>query len=331
MSDAQYDVVGVGNAIVDIMSGVDDAFLGAHGIEKGAMTLIDADRALALTTAFPSPRTISGGSGANSLAGIASFGGKGAYVGKVANDVLGDGFARDIRAIGVAFDSPPLIDGAPTARCLIAVTPDGQRSMNTFLGASTLFGPGDIDPALIAAGKILYLEGYLFDRDEAKAAFVHAAEIARAAGRKVAVTLSDHFCVQRHKAGFRHLIKGHADLVFANEAEILALYDVNTVEAAVEAVRADGAFAAITRSEKGSIIVTGTEVITVPALPTDAVIDTTGAGDMYAAGFLFGWARGYEPEASARLGHLAAREVIGHFGARPETPYAKLALDAGLL
>ena len=327
---SRYDVVGVGNAIVDVLASVTDEWLYAHSVEKGAMTLIDEARAEALYSAFPPALEKSGGSGANTLAGVASFGGRAAYIGKVADDQLGAVFAHDIRAGGVAYDTAPVSGGTSTARCLIAVTGDGQRSMNTFLGVSTEFSEADLDRAMIEAGEVLYLEGYLFDRAEAKAAFVAAAEIARAAGKRVAITLSDHFCVERHKESFRHLVRGHADLVFANEAELMALYDTDDFAEAVRAVRGDAAIAAVTRSEKGSVVVAGDEVHKLPALAVEKVLDTTGAGDQYAAGFLYGWSRGKPLATCAALGHLAAAEVIAHFGARPETPYSELARKAGL-
>lgn len=326
----KFDVVGVGNAIVDVLAPVDDRFLTDHDIAKGAMTLIDQDRAEALYAAFPPSHVIPGGSGANTLAGVASLGGKGAYVGKTADDQLGQQFRHDFNAGGVFFDTPAHVGGPSTARCLIAVTPDGQRSMSTFLGCSTLLGPDDLDPELIGSGAVVFLEGYLFDRPEAKAAFVRAAEIAAAKGRKVALTLSDLFCVERHRESFRHLVANHVDILFANEAEILSLYQKGTIESAFAMARADCGFVAVTRSEKGSILARDGEVVEVPAAPVDKVVDTTGAGDLYAAGVLHGYATGRELATCGALGSLAAAEIISHFGPRPETSLAVLAAARGL-
>lgn len=329
MSGSAYDVAGLGNAIVDVICPVEDDFLIEWDIRKNGMTLIDEDRAEALTRAG-SGREMSGGSGANTIAGVASFGGRSAYMGKVANDRVGDVFRAEIHGDGVHFDTPALDGGAATARSIIFVTPDGARSMNTFLGASVMFSPSDIDEQVVRDSAILYLEGYLFDREAAKAAFVHAAEAARAAGRKVALTLSDNFCVDRHRDSFRHLVRGHVDLLFANEEELKSLYETEDFSVAVEALRADSARAAVTRSEKGSVIIGDGEPIELPAEPASAVVDTTGAGDQYAAGFLFGQARGLPLAVCGRLGHIAAAEVISHYGPRPEMPYAELARKAGI-
>ncbi len=329
MPGAQFDVVGLGNAIVDVISPVEDAFLDTWDIRKNGMTLIDEPRAEALTEAGRG-REMSGGSGANTIAGIASFGGRAAYIGKVADDRLGEVFRADMQAAGVPFETAPLVDGPATARSIIFVTPDGARSMNTYLGASVLFSPDDVDAEMVRAGQILYLEGYLFDRDDAKAAFVHAAEIATAAGRKVSLTLSDNFCVDRHRASFRHLIRDHVDILFANEAELLSLYETDDFVAAVDALRADAPLAAITRSEKGSLVIGAGEPIAVAAEPVANLVDTTGAGDQYAAGFLFGCARGLPLALCAKLGHVAAAEVISHYGPRPEASYAELAATAGV-
>ncbi len=330
MTDATYDVVGLGNAIVDVIAPVDDSFLAEWDIRKNGMTLIEEDRAEALTAAGREALETSGGSGANTIAGVASFGGRAGYIGKVADDRLGGVFRRQIEEAGVPFPTPPLADGPATARCIIFVTPDGARSMNTYLGASVLFSPADVDEAMVRSGEILYLEGYLFDREDAKAAFVHASEIATAAGRKVALTLSDSFCVDRHRDSFRHLIRGHVDILFANEEELLSLYETRDFEAALAALSQETSIAAVTRSEKGSVVVGPGERHTLAAEPVDAVVDTTGAGDQYAAGFLFGFARGADLEICGRLGHIAAAEVIQHYGPRPECRLADLAVAAGL-
>lgn len=330
MAAIRFDVLGVGNAIVDVITTADDAFLGQHGIEKGAMTLIDEARATALYAAMGPGQEVSGGSAANTLAGVASLGGRGAYIGKVADDQLGEIFAHDLRATGVDYSTAPLSGGPATARCLILVTPDAQRSMNTFLGASVLFSQGDVDAARISAASITYLEGYLYDRDEAKAAFVAAAGIARQAGRKVALTLSDPFCVDRHRGSFRTLISGHVDIVFANEAELKSLYQTGDFDAALAQIRAETGIAAITRSEKGAVIVSGEEAVSVPADPVAQLVDTTGAGDLFAAGFLLGLARGADLETCGRLGALAAAEIISHVGARPLQSLAELARRRGI-
>lgn len=330
MHDAEFDVVGLGNAIVDVLARVDDTFLLHNGIEKDVMQLVDEPRAQALTALTGGAVITSGGSGANTIAGLSSFGARAAYIGKVANDELGQLFIDQMLQAGVPFHTRPLAEGPSTARSIIFVTPDGHRSMNTFLGASVLFSKDDVDPDLVAAGKILYLEGYLFDRPEAQEAFVHAAEIARSAGRRVAITLSDRFCVDRHRASFRHLVRGFADIVFANEAELLSLYETDDFQAAIDALRSDCPVAAVTRSALGSVVIGDGEPLVIPAEPADKLIDTTGAGDQYAAGFLLGQARGLALALSARLGHLAAAEVISHMGPRPETSYRQLANAAGI-
>lgn len=330
MTEAVFDVVGLGNAIVDVISTQDDAFLEKWGINKDAMNLIEEDRADLLTKASVNALETSGGSGANTIAGIASFGGKAAYIGKVADDRLGKVFKTDMASVGVPFETVPLTGGAATARSIIFVTPDGKRSMNTYLGASVDFSPSDVDRKTVDAGGILYLEGYLFDKEAAKAAFVHAAELAHAAGRKVSLTLSDSFCVDRHRDSFRQLIRTQVDILFANEDELLSLYETNDFDAAIEQLRADTGLAAITRSEKGSVIIGDGDPIAVAAEPVSEVVDTTGAGDQYAAGFLFGVARGLPLATCARLGHIAAAEVISHYGPRPEVSLATLAAEAGI-
>ena len=330
MTAALYDVVGLGNAIVDVISKQDDDFLAKWGINKDAMNLIEEDRADLLTKASVDALETSGGSGANTIAGLASFGGRAAYIGKVADDRLGKVFKDDMEQVGVPFATTPLTDGPATARSIIFVTPDGKRSMNTFLGASVEFSPADVDRATVEAAGILYLEGYLFDKEAAKAAFVHAAEIAHAAGRKVSLTLSDSFCVDRHRDSFRQLIRTQVDILFANEEELLSLYETRDFDAALDQLRADTGLAAVTRGEKGSVVIGDGDPITVPAEPISRVVDTTGAGDQYAAGFLFGVSRGLPLATCAHLGHIAAAEVISHYGPRPEVALETLAKDAGI-
>lgn len=315
MSSATYDILGIGNAIVDVVAAAEPGFLSRHGMHPGAMALIDAQQAEALYAAMPAGVESSGGSVANSCAVAANLGAKVAYLGKVADDQLGQVFRHDITAAGVHFPSAPAAGGAPTARCLILVTPDGQRTMNTFLGACVNFGPEDIDAGLIAQASVTYMEGYLFDPPAAQAAFITAARAARAAGREVALSLSDAFCVHRHRAAFRALLQD-VDILFANEAEICALYEVDDFTAAAEAARAEVKLAALTLSEAGSVIVRGTEVVRVAAEPAE-LVDSTGAGDAYAAGFLAAYTRGADLAACGSLGSKAAARVIAQYGARP--------------
>jgi len=324
MTSAAFDVLGIGNAIVDVISRADEAFLKQHALVKGAMTLIDELRAEALYAAMGPGVEVSGGSCGNTMAGIASLGGKGAYVGKVRNDQLGGVFGHDLKATGVSFETPQATAGPATARCLILVTPDAQRTMNTYLGACTGLGPSDIDPECVGSARITYVEGYLWDPPEAKKAVLKAFDAARAAGRQVAITLSDSFCVDRYRAEFRALIRDKIDILFANEAEIKSLYQVDTFEAALEATRQEGKIAALTRSKKGSIVVKGAETHAVPAAPVAKVVDTTGAGDLYASGFLFGLTRGKPLAECARLGGIAAAEIVSHVGARPEQALREL-------
>ena len=332
MMKPEFDVVGLGNAIIDVIASVPDGFLKTHSIPKGAMNLIDEERAQFLTQKLGTDvRRIPGGSGANTIAGIASFGGSGGYMGKVFADPLGKIFYKEMERIGVHYQTAPLKKGPATARSIIVVTPDGERSMNTFLGASTVFSASDVNDELIRKAKILYLEGYLFDREEAKTAFIRASEVAQAAERQVSLTLSDRFCVDRHRESFRHLVKHHVDLLFANEDELMALYETDDFDTALAALRTDAAVAAITRGAKGSVVVTPDEVITAPAEPVKKVVDATGAGDQYAAGFLFGYARNRRVRDCAKLGHIAAAEVISHYGPRPEISYRVLAERAGVL
>jgi sugar/nucleoside kinase (ribokinase family) len=330
MTKTRYDVVGLGNAIVDIIAPADDAFLRDWDIQKDAMSLIEEIRAEQLTEQAGDAVVTSGGSGANTIAGLASFGASVSYMGKVAKDVLGAQFRTEMTGGGVSFDTAPLETGPATARCIIFVTDDGARSMNTFLGASVLFSPEDINADIVSNAAILYLEGYLFDRDEAKAAFVHASEIAKAAGRKVALTLSDSFCVGRHRESFLHLVRNHVDILFANEDELLALYEVSDFDEAMARLQADIGVAAVTRGAAGSVVVGDGAPVAVAAEPVNAVVDTTGAGDQYAAGFLFGIARDLPLPICAKLGHIAAAEVIAHYGPRPEVSLAGLAKAAGI-
>ncbi len=322
----KFDVLGIGNAIMDIIAPVSDADLVEMEIAKGGMTLIDQDRALSIHTQLSAkggePREIAGGSAANTLVGVAMLGSNAAYIGKVADDELGGRFAGGMREAGVEFDTPPLVGQDATARCLIAVTPDGERSMSTFLGASVKFGKSDVVKSWIESAKVTYLEGYLFDSDEAKAAFVAAAEIAQASGGDVALTLSDSFCVDRHRDSFKHLVENHVDILFANETELLSLYEQDDFEVALDMLAQHCKVACVTRSEKGSVILAdGTRHI-IPVSPVDKVVDTTGAGDQYAAGVLSGYTKGLNWAEAGFLGSRCAAEVISHYGARPETKIA---------
>jgi adenosine kinase len=331
MSSTRFDVLGIGNAIVDIIARADDDFLLRHDMRKGAMALIDEARAKAIYDAMGPAVEISGGSAANTIVGLASFGARAAFVGKVKQDVLGEVFVHDIRAAGVAFDARPAGDGPSTARCYILVTPDGERTLNTYLGAAQHLHPDDIDPDSVAAAAITYLEGYLWDPRHAKDAFLKAAAIAHAAGRMVTLTLSDAFCVDRWRDEFLQLVRsGTVDLLFANEAELRSLYQTADFDSALAALRDDARLAIVTRSEKGCVIVNRQTTEVVEAFPVERVIDTTGAGDLFAAGFLFGLARGTDHRSAARLGGLAAAEVIQHLGARPERSLKTLAAENGL-
>ena len=330
MGPKRYDVVGVGNAIVDVISTVEDAFLDRHGLAHGAMTLVDAERAVRLYEAMPAGIETSGGSAANTMAGVASFGGRVAYIGKVRDDQLGEVFRHDLRAIGVAYDLPLAPAGPPTARCLIVVTPDAERTMNTCLGISSLLEPDDVDEELCASAAIVYCEGYLWDVEGAKQAIRKAMRATRAAGGKVALTLSDGFCVDRHRAEFLDLARHEVDLLFANRAELCSLYEVDDVGEAVARVRRHCEMAVVTLSEQGSLVVTPEACHEVAAWSAGTVVDTTGAGDQYAAGFLAGLARGEPLERCGRLGSMAAGEVISHLGPRPQTPLGELAARHGL-
>ena len=331
MVETTLDVVGIGNAIVDVITNAKDKFLEDKRLAKGAMTLINAAKAEALYKGMSSATVCSGGAAANTMAGLASLGGKGAFIGKVRDDKLGGIFRNGIHDANLKFDTKPAANGAPTARCLIFVTPDAQRTMQTFLGASQDLGPDDIDPDTIAAAKVTYLEGYLWDPPEAKEAFRKAAKLAHKAERMVALTLSDGFCVARHRDDFMDLVQNHVDILFANEVEIISLYQATGFDEALQKVRGHCRVVALTRSEKGSVVLSGDETHDIDAAPVAKVVDTTGAGDLYAAGFLFGLTRGLDLATSGRIGALAAAEVISHFGARPETSLAKLAAAKGLL
>jgi sugar/nucleoside kinase (ribokinase family) len=331
MAQTRYDVLGIGNAIVDVIARAEDDFLVAQGMQKGGMMLIDEARAAAIYDAMGPATESSGGSAANTIVGVASFGGRAAFVGKVKDDELGKTFAHDIRAAHVAFDVKPAKDGPSTARCYIMVTPDGERTMNTYLGAAQDLKPGDIDEATIASAAVTYLEGYLWDPPQAKEAFVKAADIAHKAGRQVALTLSDSFCVDRYRAEFLDLIKkGTVDIVFANEHELHSLYQTSDFDTGARALQQDAALAVVTRSEKGCMVISRAGMEAVNAVPVEQVMDVTGAGDLFAAGFLVGLARGQDHRTAARLGGLAASEVIQHMGARPAVSLKALAAENGL-
>jgi sugar/nucleoside kinase (ribokinase family) len=327
---ALYDVAAIGNAIVDVIAPASDDFILAEGLDKGAMTLIDQARGEALYARMAPGIETSGGSAGNTIAGVASFGGRAAYLGKVADDQLGKVFIHDTRAIGVTFDVPPLTGGPASGRCLVNVTPDGQRTMCTFLGASTELTPDDVKPEIIEGAAIVYLEGYLFDPNEARRAFAKAAGLARGAGRKIAITLSDAFVVERHRGALVEFIDTQVDLVFANEAEIKALFQTDDFDVAAASLRAMVPLAAVTRSEKGSVVLAEDQTYEVPAFPVEKVVDTTGAGDQYAAGFLFGLASGRPLPICGKLGSLAAAEVISHYGPRPQVSLKALAAEKGL-
>lgn len=324
MASQPIDVLGIGNAIVDVLAHTDEAFLAQNGLTKGTMALIDAARARELYAQMAHAVEVSGGSVANTVAGVASLGGRGAYIGKVAADRLGEIFSHDLRALGVTFETRALTGGAPTARCMVLVTSDAQRTLNTYLGACLELGPADIDEALVRRSKVTYLEGYLWDPPAAKEAFVKACGIAERAGQKTALSLSDPFCVNRHRKEFLDLVDQHIDILFANEHEICALYEVEHLEDAMAAVRGRCEVAAITLSDKGSVVLVGNDTYAVAVEPVAQVVDTTGAGDLYAAGFLYGYAQGHAPAQCGRLGAICAAEVISHFGARPALSLASL-------
>ncbi len=331
MAAPRYDVLGIGNAIVDVIARAEDDFLVAHGMHKGAMALIDEARAAAIYDAMGPATESSGGSAANTIVGVASFGARAAFIGKVRDDELGRTFAHDIRAANVAFDVAPNSDGPSTARCYIMVTPDGERTMNTYLGAAQDLTPGDIDEKAVSNAAIVYLEGYLWDPPRAKEAFVKAADIAHKAGRRVALTLSDSFCVDRFRTEFLDLVrKRTVDIVFANEHELHSLYETADFDTAVKALQQDVVLAVVTRSAKGCMVVSRNGLEAVNAVPVEQVTDVTGAGDLFAAGFLVGHSRGKDHRTAARLGALAAAEVIQHVGARPAVSLRALAAENGM-
>lgn len=333
MPHTRFDVLGIGNAIVDVLARCENNFLSDNNLPKGHMRLIDTAEADRLYDVMGPAIEISGGSAANSMAGLASFGGKSAFIGKVADDHLGEVFGHDLRAAGVTYETPAASEPErqPTARCMIFVTPDGERTMNTFLGTSVELGMKELDQQMIKDASVTYLEGYLFDPPEAKEAFVEAARIASEAGRKVALSLSDGFCVDRHRATFRTLIASGIDILFANEDELLSLYETENFDKACRSVRAECDLVAVTRGAMGSVIITPDERIIVPAEPVREVLDTTGAGDLYAAGFLYGYALDHDLTRCGRLAALAASEIISHMGARPEHNLFDLAVQKGIL
>jgi len=317
-SPKTLDVVGIGNAIVDVLVQADDAFLAAHDLSKGSMALVDEQQAERLYASVGPGLETSGGSAANTLAGIAQLGGRAGFIGRVRNDQLGAIFAHDIRSVGARFETPAAVSGPSTARCLILVTPDAQRTMCTYLGASVGLDPADLDLDLVRQAQVLYLEGYLWDSEEAKRAFLAAAEVVRSSGGQVALSLSDAFCVDRHRASFQELVDGHVDVLFANEVEICSLYESETFEAAVEQVRGRCQVAALTRSEQGSVVLSGDETLHIPPYRLGDLVDTTGAGDLYAAGFLYGYTRGDSLERCGQLGSLCAGQVVTQLGPRPQ-------------
>ena len=328
MPDAQYGLITIGNAMVDVLAQTDDAYIARQdaqfGMKKGSMNLVEATRALTLYADMQKPTQMSGGSAGNTMACFASLGGQGAYIGKVADDDLGNVFISSLKDIGVDYHTVPLKDGLSTGRCMILITPDGERTMNTFLGAATQLTPDDIDSNFIAKAKVTYLEGYLYDPPQAMEAFIKASRAAHDAGRRVSLTLSDSFCVERHRQAFKDLVSFHVDILFANEDELMALYEVDTLETALEMVTNDCAIAAVTRGEKGSVIINSGVRTNVDAVPVEQLLDTTGAGDAYAAGFLFGFTQGLSMKECGRYGSIAASEIIAQMGPRPSVQLSDL-------
>jgi len=320
----EYDLVGIGNAMVDVLATVDDAFLEEQTLDKGAMTLVDIDRASEIYAKMPPAQEVSGGSCGNTMAGFASLGGKGVFIGKVRDDQLGDVFRRDMQSIGVDFFTPATTEGPQTGSCLVLITPDAQRTMCTNLGAASNLTPKDIDKDIIQAAKVVYMEGYLFDPPDAQDAFVEAADLAHDAGQKVSITLSDPFCVDRHRHAFQMLVADHTDILFGNEEEIKSLYQVDDFDAALQQVRGHCEIACLTRSSKGSVILSGDDVHIIDPMPLDPVVDTTGAGDQFAAGFLYGYTQGMDLRKCGEIATLTATEVISHVGARPDVNLKEL-------
>jgi len=319
-----YDLLGIGNALVDVLSDADEKFLADKGLPKGGMQLVDEDRADVLYGLMDDPRQASGGSCANSMAGFSSLGGKGAFIGKLKDDSFGRAFQKDMAEMGCTFAGVPSTDGLPTGRCLVYVTPDAQRTMCTHLGVASLLAPEDLDEGALASSNIVYMEGYLFDQPVAQQAMLRAAELAHAAGGAVALTLSDRFCIDRHRGAFLELVEHHTDILFANEQEIISLYQTDSFENAVNRVTGKCGIICITRSEKGAVILSKNERVNISAEPIETLVDTTGAGDQFAAGFLYGHSQGMDLAASGRIGAIAAAEVISHYGARPEQDLASL-------
>jgi sugar/nucleoside kinase (ribokinase family) len=319
-----HDLVGIGNAMVDVLATVDEAFLMEQSLEKGAMTLMDTDRAREIYAKMPVGQEVSGGSCGNTMAGFASLGGRGAFIGKVRDDPLGNVFRHDMKSIGVGFFTAATTEGPPTGSCLVLITPDAQRTMCTNLGAASNLTPQDIDKDLIKSAKVVYMEGYLFDPPDAQAAFIEAADVSHIVGGKVAITLSDPFCVDRHRNAFQTLVADHADILFGNEEEIKSLYQVDDFESAMRHVRGQCEIICLTRGPKGSVILSGDEVHIIDPLPLDTVVDTTGAGDQFAAGFLFGYTQGMDLRKCGDIATLTATEVISHVGARPEMSLKEL-------
>lgn len=319
------DLVGIGNALVDILVEVEDELLPEVDLVKGGMTLVDKPRSDAIYDRLPAGIERSGGSCGNTMAGFASLGGRGAYIGKVRDDQFGDVFRHDMRTLGVSFDTPAMAEGEGTGRCLVLVSPDAERTMATYLGAANALEPSDVDAKLIQSAKVTYLEGYLFDRESAKEAFVHAAEAAHAGGREVSLSLSDAFCVDRHRDSFLHLVENHIDILFANEDEIVSLYRASSFDEALQQVRGHCKIACLTRGAKGSVVLSGEDVHVIDADPVAKAVDTTGAGDQYAAGFLFGYTQDFDLATAGRIASVAAAEVVSHYGARPEADLRALA------
>ncbi|ASP35523.1 adenosine kinase [Labrenzia sp. VG12] len=330
MTETRFDALCIGNAICDVFAHVEEDFLLQENLIKGSMRLIETDEAVRLFNKMGQTVRVSGGSAGNTAAGIASLGGRPAYFGKVAEDELGDSYYHDMNGTGVYFNTPRLREWKPTARSMILITPDGERTMNTYLGACTEFSPSDVDEDVVAAAAVTYMEGYLWDPEEAKKAFLKAAEIAHLNNRKVAITLSDSFCVDRYRSEFQSMLTdGVVDLMFANEHELRALYETADLDTAVAAARETGALTALTLGKEGAMVIHGEETYSVPAQVVDNVVDLTGAGDLFASGFLFGLAREYSLSESAALGCLCASNVISHVGARPERPLKNLAEQNG--